>query len=154
MNHLEICAMTNKLGGCFINILVFLLTDCFQLLLHNISFSITDIIVTYFQLNTFRVCRMRCDKFFCHYSDWPPAICETWCDGVPYARQISTYHLVRFPVIGWPYYSLKLPWILGELLSTCSLPLEIGYNLCSKPHEMNRPVCFEAHNYLLAHLSH
>ena len=54
--------------------------------------------------------------------------------------------------IGWPDYSPKLRWILGELLSTCSLPLEIG---CKTPVPniwMNRPVCLEAHNYLLAHL--
>ena len=41
--------------------------------------------------------------------------------------------------------------MLGELPSTCSLPLESGISPCSKTHEMNRPVCLEAHN-LLAHL--
>ena len=51
---------------------------------------------------------------------------------------------------GWPDYSLKLEWILGEL-STYSLPLEIGSNPCSKTWEMNSLVCLEAHDYLLAH---
>ena len=51
---------------------------------------------------------------------------------------------------GWPDYSLKLWCILGELLRAFSLPLEIGCTPCFKTHGMNRPVCFEAHNYLLA----
>ena len=45
--------------------------------------------------------------------------------------------------IGWPDSSLKLWWILGELLSTCSLLLGIGCSLWSKPPKMNRPVCLE-----------
>ena len=42
--------------------------------------------------------------------------------------------------------------MLGELLSSCSLPLEIGISPCSKTHEMNRPACLEAYNYLSPHL--
>ena len=53
---------------------------------------------------------------------------------------------------GWPDYSLKLYWILGELLSTCNLPLEIGCTSCSKTYQMIRPVCLETRNYSLAHL--
>ena len=40
---------------------------------------------------------------------------------------------------------------IGELLSTCSLPLEIGCTPFSKTFSINKPVCLEAHNYLLAH---
>ena len=54
--------------------------------------------------------------------------------------------------IGWHYSSLKLQWVLEDLFSTCSLPLEIGGSLCFNTYEMNRPVCLEVHNYLLAHL--
>ena len=54
--------------------------------------------------------------------------------------------------IGWLNYSLTLWWILGELLSTCSLPLEFGCSPCSKTKRTNRSVCFEAHVYSLPHL--
>ena len=55
--------------------------------------------------------------------------------------------------IEWPNYSLKLLWILRELLSICSLTQEIGYHPCSKTYWMNKPVWLETH-HLIAHLWH
>ena len=66
----------------------------------------------------------------------------------------STEHneMLTVCIIGWPDY---IAWNSSGYWRnySCSLPLEIGCSPCSKTKQMNRPVCLEAHNYTLAHLS-
>ena len=66
-------------------------------------------------------------------------------------KQIVATFLNEIEPVAWPDYSLELYWILGDLMSTCSIPLNIGGTAVSKTFWMNRPVCVKVNNYLLAH---